>query len=223
MLLRSAAAGVCGLLAALAAVQAGRGWAWAPDVYRVRLEPGEPPIVLLLAQHAIHPRLTPVSLALGLEWERVGERRRAEEVLLRAAALDRRYLPAWTLANFYFRSGMVEEFWHWAHRAAVLCYDDFRPLLRLAEQTQAEPQTVVARLGDHPRLLRAYLDLLIGEQRWEHAEWVADLLRSHREPADLPRFEDLRWRLKQRRRSPADPERSGLRPATRALDRRRRE
>src|SRR5579863_9090020 len=59
-------------------------------------------------------RLSSAWMALGLEHGGT------ESDLLQAASVDRRYLPAWTLANFYFRAGNQKAFWPWARRAADL-------------------------------------------------------------------------------------------------------
>src|SRR5262245_6924000 len=80
-----------------------------------------------------NPRFSGGWIRLGLESERAEKMEQAEEELLRAARIDRRFLPAWTLANFYFRRDNRSEFWKWAHRAAALTYDDYRPLLRLCD------------------------------------------------------------------------------------------
>ena len=42
---------------------------------------------------------------LRLAAETAGDTKTAEASLLRAAAMDRTYLPRWTLANFYLRAG----------------------------------------------------------------------------------------------------------------------
>jgi len=117
-----------------------------------------------------NPRFSAGWMELGLEAERGGQLEEAEAELLRAAHYDHRFLPAWTLANFYFRRNNQEEFWTWAPQAARLTYDDYRPLLRLCDALEGDPQRVIARLGASGRLVRAYADLLIREQRRKEAE-----------------------------------------------------
>ena len=142
----------------------------------------------LRAAVRLNPRLSSAWIALGLEAEASGNLGEAEMDLLHAARVDHLYLPAWTLANFYFRRGDVESFWPWARRAAKLTYDDYRPLLRTAGAVEASPGEVVARLEGGPALLRAYLDVLIGERRWDAARDVASLLAARRDPADRDRL-----------------------------------
>lgn len=77
-------------------------------------------------------------IAEGLALEKSGDISSAETALLTAVEQDRRFLPAWTLANFYFRRGRDRDFMEWSRRASVMQYDDARPLLRLlqSESTQ---------------------------------------------------------------------------------------
>jgi hypothetical protein len=142
----------------------------------------------LEAQHTAHPLDTEVSIELGLDLERKGHVVQAEDTLLEAARYDRQLLPAWTLTNFYFRQERTDDFWRWAARSATLTYDDFRPLLRLATSLERDPRVVVGHLGDRPPLLRAYLDLLIGECRSSDARRVGEMLAAHRDPADRDRL-----------------------------------
>ncbi|HSP68429.1 MAG TPA: hypothetical protein VLN48_11920 [Bryobacteraceae bacterium] len=139
----------------------------------------------------LNPRLSSAWIQLGLDAEQDGNLQEAETDLLRAARVDRQYVPAWTLANFYFRSGNSGNFWVWAQRAAALTFDDYRPLLRLADVLEPSPREVATRLKGGPPLLRAYLDLLIGEGRLDAAQEIAALLISQHDPSDRARLADL--------------------------------
>jgi len=118
-----------------------------------------------------------------------------ETDLLQAARVDHLYLPAWTLANFYFRQD-ADRFWTWASRAAALTYDDYRPLLRLADTLEPSPVRVATQLGGGAPLLRAYLDLLINTHRLDGARKIAGLLAERHDPADRDRFAALAEGLK---------------------------
>jgi len=133
---------------------------------------------------------------LGLDAEADGKLPEAETDLLRAASVDRLYVPAWTLANFYFRRGDSAKFWPWAKRAAALTYDDYRPLLRLADTLDTSPPRVASRLGGGAPLLRAYLDLLIGAGRLDSAREIAGLLAACHDPADRDRLAAFAERIK---------------------------
>jgi hypothetical protein len=127
-------------------------------------------------------RFTHARIRLGLAQEVAGEISAAERTLLEAARWDRQYLPAWTLANFYYRRENPDQFWEWAARAAELCYDDSRPLLRLAaslpENKPGEKSAtgMLERLHGGDRVTYAYLDFLIGEGRLDAAQEVGRVL-----------------------------------------------
>jgi tetratricopeptide (TPR) repeat protein len=143
-----------------------------------------------------NPRLSSAWIALGLEAERQQRSGEAEHDLLEAARVDRQYLPAWTLANFYFRQNKESSFWPWARRAAELAGPEFaesdlRPLLQLANGIEPDALTALHELGGSDRLLRADLDYLIGTGRLDAAQQVARLLLAHGSPADQPRLVEM--------------------------------
>jgi hypothetical protein len=136
----------------------------------------------------LDPRRTSAWITLGLLAERDGDWVEAGRDLLQAANVDHQYLPAWTLANFYFRRQDTEAFWKWARQAAGLSYDDRRPLLRLADAFDRDPVRVLARLGDSAPLERGYITFLIGENRLDAAQVVARKLAARHDPShDVPR------------------------------------
>lgn len=150
----------------------------------------------LRAAVSLNPRLSSAWIYLGLDAEADGNLPEAEAELLQAARVDRQYLPAWTLANFYFRRGDRAKFWPWAGRAAALTFDDYRPLLRLADTFETSPREVATRLAGGAQLLRAYLDLLIGAGRLGPAQEIAGLLAALNDPSDRNRLADFADRQK---------------------------
>jgi tetratricopeptide (TPR) repeat protein len=120
-----------------------------------------------------NPQSSAAWIALGLWEDANGKRSSAEQSLRQAAGIDHQYLPAWTLANFYFRRADREQFWAWADRAASLVYDDFRPLLQLCDQFEPDPSRMLAHFQDARRLRPPYLDFLIGQNRLDAAQQVA--------------------------------------------------
>jgi len=118
---------------------------------------------------AANPRLTTARISRGLATERVSRfagagRDLAERDLKEAARLDRQYLPAWTLANFYFRRKDQPNFWASARQAAAMeaaTSDDYRPLLRLANAMEPRADEVLAHLGDSAALERAELNAVL--------------------------------------------------------------
>jgi tetratricopeptide (TPR) repeat protein len=121
----------------------------------------------------VNPHSSAAWISLGLVEEKTGELAHAERSLLQAAVVDRQFLPAWTLVNFYFRRADREHFWRWADRAALLSYGDFQPLLRLCHQFEPDPARLLARFENVPRIRAPYLDFLIGENRLDAAQQVA--------------------------------------------------
>ena len=166
-------------------------WVRAANLARFGSSPEE-----LRAAVSLNPRLASAWIQLGLDAEADGNPQEAETDLLQAARVDRLYLPAWTLANFYFRRGDAAKFWPWAERAARLTYDDYRPLLRLADALETSPEQVAIRLGGGAPLLRAYLDLLINAHRPDSAREIARLLAARHDPADRDRLAAFADRLK---------------------------
>ena len=120
-----------------------------------------------------NPRSSSVRIALGLLEESSGHLSSAEQSLREAALTDREYLPAWTLANFYFRRANGEQFWVWADRTTALAHEDLRPLWRLVDQFEPDPLRMLAHFHDAQRLRPSYLDFLIGEDRLDAAQQVA--------------------------------------------------
>jgi hypothetical protein len=128
----------------------------------------------------LNPRLSSAWIELG-----------AESDLLEAARVDHRYLPAWTLANFYFRAGNEQAFWPWARRAADLAYDDLGPLLQLANRLDPDALRVIARLGGSDRVMRAELDSLVAAGRMNAGQQVARVLLERRSLEDQPRLIEM--------------------------------
>jgi tetratricopeptide (TPR) repeat protein len=129
----------------------------------------------LEAALARNPRDSSAWIELGLRAEAQGDFRRAEQCLLEAARVDRTLAPRWSLANFYFRRDNTEEFWRWARQAAAMFYGDPAPLFRLCWKVAADPNLILTRvLPDREQILRQYLGFLLGENRLEAAEPVAE-------------------------------------------------
>jgi hypothetical protein len=165
-------------------------WLNATNLATYNSSPGQ-----LRAAVSLNPRAASAWISLGLDTEADGNLPQAEADLLQAARVDHQYLPAWTLTNFYFRRGDSTRFWLWAQRAATLTFDDYRPLLRLADAFDRSPKSVATRLAGGAPLLRAYLDLLIGEGRLDAAQEIAGSLAALHDSSDHARLDDLADRV----------------------------
>jgi hypothetical protein len=142
-----------------------------------------------------NPRQTSARLTLALLEESRDDQPRAEQSYLAAQRLDRQYLPAWTLAGYYYRRQRQQMFWTWASRAADLNYDDPRPLLRLASSLEEDPESILRRLGGADRLAYALLDVLSQTQQFDQAQQLGRIfLKQPRSPALQTRLLDLSTR-----------------------------
>ena len=104
-------------------------------------------------------------IELGLRAEAAGDDAAAQQCLLRAAEVDRQFLPRWTLANYYFRRGNMDMFWHWTKDAAAMVYGDAQPVFRLCARV-AEDGNLIDRLQiRNPDVRAAYLAYLLGQNR----------------------------------------------------------
>jgi hypothetical protein len=142
------------------------------------LEPADSQEVLHLRQALqANPRLTSARIRLGLLEEQRGDFGSAEHTLLEAAQYDRQYLPAWTLANYYFRRQRQSDFWQWSRAALALNTGDPIPLLRLASLVADGDDLDEAAVLDHlqggDQIAYPYLELLIRAGRLRAAQRIA--------------------------------------------------
>ncbi len=120
-----------------------------------------------------NPRLTSARIRLGLLREKRGDFGTAERILRDAAHYDRQYFPAWTLANYYFRHEMWNDFWQWSRVARPLGSVDRKAVLRLVSMAEPDESVVLDRLQGGAQTVYPYMDLLIGSGRLDAAQRVA--------------------------------------------------
>lgn len=125
-------------------------------------------------------------IELGLRVEADGHSADAEQYFLRAAEVDKEYLPKWTLANYYFRRGEEDKFWFWAKASAQMLYGDPLPLFRLAGQI-AEDGKLIDRLEIRsPDIRAAYLSYLLSQNRLDLAGPAIHRLLDQGRESDAP-------------------------------------
>jgi hypothetical protein len=127
---------------------------------------------------------TPV-IRLALRAELEGQRARAEQLLLEAAAIDRLYEPRWSLANFYFRSGDSEKFWPAVRSALDMAYGDQTPLYRLCWRFTSDPAQILRYLPNRRLILAGYLRFLLENKHAADASTAAQSLSESAAPEDL--------------------------------------
>ena len=147
-----------------------------------------------------------VHLERAAELEVSGQIQEAEAELLAAADADRRFQPAWALANFYHRQHREGDFRDWLKRAAGMSYGDRSALFRLVPEPALLPSELrtdytahllsTDRLEDANRAIQGTdrdLDLTLSErflreQRFERALAVWNRFREPRLTPDRPRI-----------------------------------
>lgn len=164
----------------------------APDqwVYYLRLaqlEPDRAPELLTRSLQLNNYNAT-ADIELGLNFEAAGDTKKAEQLLLAAFQIDRTYLPRWSLANFYFRSGDMPNFWVWARRAAEMPGDQIGALFALCFRATDDPfQVTHELLNDDPKFLRQYLGFLLKTNEYKPVSLVAShLIQKGDQADDLP-------------------------------------
>jgi tetratricopeptide (TPR) repeat protein len=136
---------------------------------------------------ALNPWDSQSLVELGLRAEASGDLADAERILLRAANVDKQYLPSWSLANYYFRRGNSEKFWFWARQAIRMAYGDQSPLFTLCWKVTNDGALIEQKLDIRNADLEAnYLTYLAGQNRTEPMSQAATRLLAWNREADAP-------------------------------------
>src|ERR1019366_9198548 len=116
-------------------------------------------------------------IELALQDESEGNYAESEKLLLGAFAVDRTYLPRWSLANFYFRRDNLPAFWMWARKAAEMPSEDMGPLFELCwHVTPNAGELAKAVLTDDRAVVRQYLSFLMDKNQMDALASVAPRL-----------------------------------------------
>ena len=75
----------------------------------------------------LNPLNSSLLMTLGLLEEFRGNSAKAESYLVHAAEIDHQFKPAWTLANYYFRTNQPDKGWPMIQRVLDLDPLDFNP------------------------------------------------------------------------------------------------
>jgi tetratricopeptide (TPR) repeat protein len=125
-------------------------------------------------------------IELGLRAEVEGDETTSKKCLLRAAEVDREFLPRWTLANYYFRHDDVTMFWSWAKQAAAMMNGNAWPMFRLCGKA-AEDGKLIDRLEIRdPEVRSSYLDYLLLQRRMDLIGPAVNRLLAENRQADVP-------------------------------------
>lgn len=138
---------------------------------------------LLETAISLDPYNAEADIELSLRLEGAGDYSRAEKLLLDAFAIDRTYLPRWSLANFYLRRNNLPAFWTWAQSAAEMPSDNVRPLFELCWRVSPDPNEIERRIvNNNPELIRQYLDFLLTKDQLPAAAQAAQRLSQVGDP-----------------------------------------
>lgn len=81
---------------------------------------------------------------------------RAEKYFLRAAEVNRMFLPKWTLTNFYFRHGNIDSFFHWASATLAITPYSPEPVFSQMWLMSQDAERIARAVPDRPRTLLPY-------------------------------------------------------------------
>jgi hypothetical protein len=135
---------------------------------------------------ALNPSDAGSWIELGLVAEAEGDDTVAKQCLLRATEVDTKFLPRWTLANYYFRHHDERMFWQWMKKAVPMAYGDALPLYRLCGKVE-ENGSLIERLEiQNPDVRAGYLTYLLNEKRVDLAGPAVDRLLEENREVDVP-------------------------------------
>jgi len=125
----------------------------------------------------LNPRDSTSMIEVGLRQEAGGNLSAAESTLLRAAAIDHLYLPRWSLANFYLRTGRMEDFWLWAGAAATTSQNEPPfALYKLCWRVSDDGAMIEQRMTEnHPPAIARYLTYLLSRHETVFASHEQDV------------------------------------------------
>ena len=145
----------------------------------------------------LNPLDSNVLMTLGLREEFRGNKAKAEAYLVRAADVDHQFRPAWTLANYYARTGQTEKVWPMVERILKLDPLGFDPMSVFDlcwRETGGDAQRVQAMIPATENRRAQYLTFLIAREHPDAAmaAWPAALAETRRDDAaDVARLSEF--------------------------------
>ena len=143
------------------------------------------PTQLLEEVARLNPRSSAPRIRLALAAEIRGDNNLAERWLQDAYSVDHQFETRWTLANFYFRQGRLDEFWTWMRSALEMSYGDRVPAFDLCWQVTDDGQTILDRgIPDRHDVAASYLAYLLSRHKQGAIAGAANKLLRMRTTAD---------------------------------------
>ncbi len=90
----------------------------------------------------------------------------AERYYLRAAEVDKMFLPKWTLTNFYFRQDQPAEFFRWANATLAITPYSPEPVFVQMWLISQDPEKIAQSVPDRPRVLLPYAWFLCNSHQY---------------------------------------------------------
>jgi hypothetical protein len=146
----------------------------------VKLAPGNPRYVARLAVWKPEERVELLHRAVDLNpfdsesWIQLGliseldwhDPQTAESYYLRAAGVDRMFLPKWTLTNFYFRRQSRTEFFRWAKATLAITPYSPDPVFAQMWRMSQDAANIGGAVPDRPGILLQYAVYLSNNRRF---------------------------------------------------------
>jgi hypothetical protein len=106
-------------------------------------------------------------IQLGLNSEMVeGDPKTAESYFLQAVAVNKMFLPKWTLTNYYFRRQNSSEFFRWANETLKISPYSGDPVFTQMWLVSQDPARLSAAIPDRPRTLIQYIWFLSNSKQY---------------------------------------------------------
>ena len=148
---------------------------------------GQDPTPLLEEIARLNPRASAPRIRLALAAELRGNASQAERWLQDAYSVDHQFETRWTLANFYFRQGRIDEFWTWMRSALQMSYGDRIAAFDLCWRASNDPQEILDRaIPDRREVVASYLSYVLSHNRQPAIAGAAKKLAKIRSAEDLP-------------------------------------
>lgn len=161
--------------------------------YAVRLAAWKPDQQRTLLSRAV--TLNPFEFHAWIQLGLIAELQQADSVTaerdyLRAAEVNKMFLPKWTLTNFYLRQGRQDDFFRWAKLTLNITPHSPNPVFRQMWFSAHNPKMIAAYIPDRPTILVQYALFLSGMHRFDAIPPIIARLVTHpgdRTPAELGR------------------------------------
>ena len=135
----------------------------------------------------LNPRASAPRIRLGLAAELRGDANQAERWLQDAYLVDHQFETRWTLANFYFRQGLRDDFWTWMSSALEMSYGDRVAAFDLCWQMTGDAHEILDRaIPDRREVVASYLAYVLSHNRQTAIVGAATKLARTRTVEDLP-------------------------------------